>query len=383
MSNNTIPFNKPFLTGNEIKYLERVVNSRSISGDGEFTKACQTIIQNKTGAGEVLLTHSCTAALEMAALVINLEPGDEVLMPSYTFPSSANAFVLQGAVPVFLDIREDTLNINESLLESALTPRTRAVVPVHYAGVACDMDTITGFAKRHGLSVIEDAAQGIMGSYKGRPLGTLGDLGAYSFHETKNIVCGEGGCIIVNNSKYASAAEIIREKGTDRSRYLRGEVDKYTWQSKGSSYLPADMNAAFLFAQLQEAENITNERLKIWQRYHDLLEPLERRGILVRPTVPEECQHNAHLYYILLSSETPRDPVMEEFRRKDIWSLTHYVPLHSAPAGRKYGRTHGDLPVTESVAQRLIRLPLWIGLHENQQQHIVEVLDGALRVYYS
>jgi dTDP-4-amino-4,6-dideoxygalactose transaminase len=378
MKNNTIPFNVPCVTGKELEYISEAIIKRSFAGDGEFTKLCERLLEELTGCPKVLMTHSCTAALEMAALLLALGPGDEVIMPSYTFSSSANAFVLRGAVPVFVDIRENTLNLDERLIESAVTPRTRAVVAVHYAGVACEMDTILALAKRHGFKVVEDAAQGVMAGYKGRPLGTIGDLGAYSFHETKNIICGEGGSILVNDCEFASRAEIIREKGTDRSRYLRGEVDKYTWQDKGSSYAPADINAAFLLAQLQEAETITRERLRIWQQYNDLLEPLERDGVLLRPALPKECQHNAHMYYIILSPEIPRQHIMDEFRRRDIWSLTHYVPLHTANAGQKYGRIHGELAITQSVSERLIRLPLWVGLREDQQERVVGVLEDAL-----
>jgi dTDP-4-amino-4,6-dideoxygalactose transaminase len=313
----------------------------------------------------------------MAALLLDIQPGDEVILPSYTFVSTANAFVLRGGVPVFVDIREDTLNLDESLIEAAITPRTKAIVPVHYAGVSCEMDTIMAIAKRHGLKVVEDAAQGVMSSYKGRALGSIGDLGAYSFHETKNVISGEGGCLLVNDPALSLAAEIIREKGTNRSQFFRGEVDKYTWQSVGSSFLPGELIAAFLWAQLEHADEITRQRLDSWQRYHEMLAPLETDGLLRRPVIPEGCQHNAHMYYVLLSPEVERQPVLDEFRKCGIGAVFHYVPLHSAPAGKRYGRMHGDLPVTEDLSERLIRLPLWVGLTETQQERVVSVLASA------
>lgn len=296
-------------------------------------------------------------------------------MPSYTFVSTANAFVLRGGVPVFVDIREDTLNLDERLIESAITPRTRAIAPVHYAGVACEMDTIMAIAQKHGLNVVEDAAQGVMSTYKGRALGSIGDLGAYSFHETKNVISGEGGALLVNSPDMSLRAEIIREKGTDRSRFFRGEVDKYTWQEVGSSFLPGELIAAFLWAQLEEVDRITKERLASWQRYHELLEPLEAKGILRRPIVPNGCEHNAHMYYVLLAPEIDRQRVLESFKRNEIWSVFHYVPLHSSPAGRRYGRPHGDMNVTNQQSERLVRLPLWVGLTDEQQNRVVDVLN--------
>ncbi|MCL1860055.1 MAG: dTDP-4-amino-4,6-dideoxygalactose transaminase, partial [Proteobacteria bacterium] len=319
-----------------------------------------------------------TAALDMAALLLEIQPGDEIIMPSYTFVSTANAFVLRGGIPVFVDIREDTLNLDERLLESAITLRTRAIVPVHYAGVACEMDTIMEIAKRHHLRVVEDAAQGVMASYKGKALGSIGDIGAYSFHETKNVISGEGGALLVNDPSLALRAEIIREKGTDRSRFFRGEVDKYTWQEMGSSFLPGELIAAFLWAQLEEADRITKERFGSWQKYHELLEPLEAKGILRRPIVPCECQHNAHMYYILLAPEIDKQKVLDEFKRNNIWSVFHYVPLHSSPAGMRYGRAHGNLEVTNRQSGRLVRLPLYIGLSVEQQNRVVDVLRCAV-----
>jgi len=301
-----IQFNRPFMTGKELYYIAEAKFGNMLAGDGPFTKRCHEWLERKSGGDKALLTHSCTAALEMAALLLDIKPGDEVIMPSYTFVSTANAFVLRGGVPVFVDIREDTLNLDERLIEAAITPRTRAIVPVHYAGVACEMDAIMTLANRHGLKVVEDAAQGVMASYKGRMLGSIGDLGAYSFHETKNVISGEGGALLVNDPALATRAEIIREKGTDRSRFFRGEVDKYTWQEVGSSFLPGELIAAFLWAQLEEAQSVTNERLAIWGRYHELLAPFEQKGLLRRPIVPADCQHNAHMYYVLLAPEIDR-----------------------------------------------------------------------------
>jgi len=373
-----IPFNWPHMTGKELYYIAEAHFNGSLAGDGPFTKRCHAWLEEHTGCGKALLTHSCTAALDMAALLLDIEPGDEILMPSYTFVSTANAFVLRGGVPVFVDIREDTLNLDERLLESAITPRTRAIVPVHYAGVACEMDAIMDIARRHHLRVVEDAAQGVMAAYKGRTLGSIGDIGAYSFHETKNVISGEGGALLVNDPSLALRAEIIREKGTDRSRFFRGEVDKYTWQEVGSSFLPGELIAAFLWAQLEEADRITKMRLCSWQRYHELLEPLEARGTLRRPIVPDECQHNGHMYYILLAPETDRQKVLDEFKRNDIWAVFHYVPLHSSPAGMRYGRTHGSLEVTDRQSRRLVRLPLYVGLSVEQQDRVVEVLCSTL-----
>ncbi|CDZ61608.1 dTDP-4-amino-4,6-dideoxygalactose transaminase [Neorhizobium galegae] len=373
-----IPFNRPFMTGKELYYIAEAKFGNMLAGDGPFTKRCHEWLENKSGCAKPLLTHSCTAALEMAALLLDIEPGDEIIMPSYTFVSTANAFVLRGGVPVFVDIREDTLNLDERLIESAITSRTRAIAPVHYAGVACEMDTIMSIAKRHGLKVVEDAAQGVMAAYKGRALGSIGDLGAYSFHETKNVISGEGGALLVNDPALAVRAEIIREKGTDRGRFFRGEVDKYTWQEVGSSFLPGELIAAFLCAQLEEAERITNHRLGIWQHYHALLEPLEAKGLLRRPIVPDECQHNAHMYYVLLAPEIDRQKVLSELKRSDIFSVFHYVPLHSSPAGKRYGRTQGDLQVTNIQSERLVRLPLWVDLTAEQQEHVVRVLKDAI-----
>ncbi|WP_166365369.1 dTDP-4-amino-4,6-dideoxygalactose transaminase [Pseudomonas akapageensis] len=378
MSNGKIQFNRPYMTGKELQYIKEAKSGNMLAGDGPFTKHCHRWLEEKTGSAKALLTHSCTAALEMAALLLDIQPGDEVIMPSYTFVSTANAFVLRGGIPVFVDIREDTLNLDERLIEEAITSRTKAIVPVHYAGVACEMDAIMEIALRHGLKVVEDAAQGVMASYKGRALGSIGDLGAFSFHETKNVISGEGGALLVNDCALALRAEIIREKGTDRSRFFRGEVDKYTWQEVGSSFLPGELTAAFLWAQLQEAQIITSQRLASWQRYHELLAPFEVSGLLRRPIIPESCQHNAHMYYILLAPDINRQAVMSELKRNAVDSVFHYVPLHSSPAGQRYGRAHGSLEVTSYQSERLVRLPLWVGLSEQQQNRVVDSLLQVL-----
>jgi dTDP-4-amino-4,6-dideoxygalactose transaminase len=369
-----IPFNKPHMTGKEIAYIAEAHANSMLAGDGPFTKRCHQWLEQKTGTHKALLTHSCTAALEMAALLLDIQPGDEVIMPSYTFVSTANAFVLRGGVPVFVDIRPDTLNIDERLIEAALTHKTRAIVPVHYAGVACEMDTIMDIAHRHGLAVVEDAAQGVMSTYKGRALGSIGDLGCFSFHETKNVISGEGGALLVNNPKYAERAEIIREKGTNRSRFFRGEVDKYTWQDYGSSYLPGELIAAFLFAQLEQSDQITQIRLSNWGYYHQALTSLEEANVLKRPVVPDDAKHNAHMYYILLAPEISRQEVLEKFKVQDISAVFHYVPLHTSPAGMNYGRFVGNMHHTNELSERLIRLPLWVGMSQLQQDRIISVL---------
>lgn len=379
MTTDNIPFNWPYASAKELVYVAEAQRNHHLSGDGPFTKRCQQWIEQETGCAKALLTHSCTSALELAALLLDIQSGDEVILPSYTFVSTANAFVLRGAIPVFVDIREDTLNLDEQLIEAAITPRTRAIVPVHYAGVSCEMDSILAIAKRHNLRVVEDAAQGVMASYKGRALGALGDLGSFSFHETKNVTSGEGGSLLVNDAGLVLRAEIIREKGTDRGRFFRGEVDKYTWQDVGSSFLPGEITAAFLMAQLEEAQRITRGRLAAWQRYHELLAPLEQQGLFRRPIVPSDCQHNGHMYYILLAPEIDRQEVLEELKRNKIGAVFHYVPLHSSPAGMRFGRSHGDLALTTSLSQRLIRLPMWFGLTEAQQQRVVDVLSVFLR----
>lgn len=378
MKGGKIGFNQPHMTGKELEYIAEAHRGNVLAGDGPFTKRCNLWVERNTGCAKALLTHSCTAALEMAALLLDIEPGDEIIMPSFTFVSTANAFVLRGGRPVFVDIRSDTLNLDEKLIESAITPRTKAIVPVHYAGVACEMDAIMDIARRHGLRVVEDAAQGVMATYKGRALGSIGDLGAFSFHETKNVISGEGGAILVNDPHLALRAEIIREKGTDRSRFFRGEVDKYTWQEVGSSFLPGEVVAAFLWAQLEDAERITKDRLQIWERYHEFLQPLEAAGILRRPVVPDGCAHNAHMYYVLLSKEISRERVLAELKESGIWSVFHYVPLHSSPGGLRYGRAHGKLDITDDHSERLVRLPMWIGLDGDGQRRVVETLGRAI-----
>ncbi len=380
MKEQRIRFNWPHMTGKELNYIAEAHSKGILAGNGPFTKLCQGWLENQTGCDKVLLTHSCTAALEMAALLLDIQPGDEIIMPSYTFVSTANAFVLRGGVPVFVDIREDTLNLDERLIKSAITSRTRVIVPVHYAGIACEMDTIMSIAKSFDLKVVEDSAQGAMASYKGQALGSIGQLGAFSFHETKNVISGEGGALLVNDPDLISRAEIIWEKGTDRSSFNRGEVDKYTWQEVGSSFLPGELMAAFLWAQLEEADRITKKRIAIWHRYHELLEDLEIKGILRRPIAPDGCQYNAHMYYVLLASEIDRQKVLDTFKRNDILSVFHYVPLHSSPAGKRYGRAQGSLAVTIDLSKRLIRLPLWIGLTEQQQLRIVDVLKKAVSI---
>jgi dTDP-4-amino-4,6-dideoxygalactose transaminase len=363
------------MTGNELAHIEQAHINGMLSGDGPFTKRCHQWLEQKTGTHKALLTHSCTAALEMAAILAELQPGDEVIMPSYTFVSTANAFVLRGAVPVFVDIRSDTLNIDEALIEAAITPKTRAIVPVHYAGVACEMDVIMEIAKRHGLLVIEDAAQGVMSTYKGRPLGSIGDMGCYSFHETKNVISGEGGALLVNNDKFADRAEMIREKGTNRSLFFRGQVDKYTWVDQGSSYLPGEIIAAFLYAQLEAADNITDKRMVIWNKYHAAFADLEADGLLKRPVVPDSCLHNAHMYYLLLPSLVKRTLFIERLKDHDIHSVFHYIPLHSAPAGLKFSRFHGSMSNTNELSDRLVRLPLWVGIDEHFDRVILSIKE--------
>jgi len=353
------PFNRPHCTGAEFDYIREAVTAGHLSGDGTFTKRCHHLLEARTGAKKALLTHSCTGALEMAAMLSGVGPGDEVIMPSYTFVSTANAFVLRGATPVFVDIRSDTLNMDENLLEAAVTPRTRAIAPVHYAGVGCEMDAITDIAQRHCLVVVEDAAQGIGATYRGRALGAIGQLGCLSFHETKNIVSGEGGALLINDEQFIERAEVIREKGTNRSQFFRGEVDKYTWVDIGSSYLPSDIIAAFLWAQLERAEAINAERLAIWHRYHERFADLERRERVRRPIVPAENCHNAHMYYLLLPDLESRTRVIAALKEHGVGAVFHYVPLHSAPAGMKYGRVSGPMSVTDDIADRLVRLPMW------------------------
>lgn len=372
-----IPFNKPYLTGREFHYIADAVARGQLAGDGHYTRACHRWLEARTGCAKALLTHSCTAALEMAALLADIRPGDEIIMPSYTFVSTANAFVLRGGVPVFVDIRPDTLNIDERQIESAITPRTRAIVPVHYAGVACEMDTIMQIARRHDLFVIEDAAQGALSTYKGRPLGSIGDLGCLSFHETKNLISGEGGALLVNRADLVERAEIIREKGTDRSRFFRGQVDKYRWVDVGSSWLPGEMVAAFLLAQFEHAEQITGRRLALWKAYHSGFEELEVLERARLPVVPAGCEHNGHLYYLLMRDLDDRGRLLRELADRGVGAVFHYVPLHGAPAAR-FGRCHGALEVTERLSDALVRLPMWVGL-EADQTRVIDAVHEALR----
>lgn len=374
----SINFNKPYMSGNELHYIADSVKKGKLSGDGLYTKLCNKWFLENINR-KILLTTSCTSALEMMAMLLDIKEGDEVIMPSYTFVSSANAFVIRGAVPVFVDIRHDTLNINEKLVEQAITPKTKAVVAVHYAGVGCEMDTLSSICKKHGLYLLEDAAQGFGAEYKGKPLGTIGDLGTYSFHETKNIISGEGGCLIINNDKFQERSEIIREKGTNRSKFFRGEVDKYTWVDKGSSFLASDMIAAFLYAQLENAKEITEKRLDIWGKYHDFFESFEKRQLIRRPIIDESCKHNAHMYYVLLNELPERTRLIQYLKSRNINSVFHYIPLHSSPAGEKHGRVNGSMDVTNTVSDTLLRMPMFYELNDNHQKRIFNAISDFFK----
>lgn len=374
-----IDFNVPPYVGTEMKYVEEAVAvNHKICGDGPFTHRCSEWLEKRTKATKVLLTTSCTHATEMAALLADIKEGDEVIMPSYTFVSTADAFVLRGAVPVFVDIRPDTMNIDEKLIEAAITEKTKAIVPVHYAGVSCEMDTIMDIAKRHNLYVVEDAAQGIMSSYKGKALGTFGEFGCFSFHETKNYSMGEGGALLMRDESFVERAEIIREKGTDRSKYARGEVDKYTWRDFGSSYLPSDMNAAYLYAQLEVAEEINNARLAVWNRYYEALVPLADKGRIELPAVPGDCVHNAHMFYIKTADIEERAALINFLKENSIWAVSHYIPLHTAPAGQKHGRFHGEDRYTTRESERLLRLPMYYKLKPEDAVYI----SGKVKEFY-
>ena len=373
-----IVFNIPPYTGKELHYISQAVEKQKICGDGEFTIKCSQWIEKRTGTGKCLLTTSCTHATELAALLADVGPGDEVIMPSYTFVSTANAFVLRGATPVFVDIRPDTMNIDENLIEAAVTDRTKAILPVHYAGVSCEMDKILEIARAHDLFVIEDAAQGIMSTYKGRPLGTIGDFGAFSFHETKNYSMGEGGALLIRDEKYVEEAEILREKGTNRSQFFRGQVDKYRWINYGSSYLPSDMNAAYLWAQLEMADEINAHRLSLWSQYYELLAPLQEQGILDLPVIPEGCEHNAHMFYIKAKDLEERTALLSFLKENDILAVFHYVPLHSAPAGQKFGRFHGADTYTTKESERICRLPMFYKLTSEEVSYIA----GKVKEFY-
>ena len=369
-----IDFNRPPYTGRELEYIRQAVEANKICGDGEFTKRCSAWMKKNLGTKYALLTTSCTHALEMAAYLSDIQPGDEVIMPSYTFVSTADAFVLRGARIVFVDIRPDTMNIDETLIESAITEKTRAIVPVHYAGVACEMDTILALADKYHLKVVEDAAQGVHAYYKGRALGTLGDFGCFSFHETKNYSMGEGGALLFQKDEYLERAEILREKGTDRSKFFRGQVDKYTWVDYGSSYLPSDLNAAYLYAQLEACRDIDARRMAVWELYHRELRPLKEAGLLEQPTVPEYASHNAHMYYIKVKDMDTRSRLIGFLRQREICSVFHYIPLHSAAAGRKFGRFHGEDVYTTRESQRLLRLPMYYSLTLEQAEYVVDCI---------
>ncbi len=370
-----IPFNRPFIVGKELYYIAQAVQGGHLAGDGAFTKKCNEWMEREFGAKKVLLTHSCTAALDMCAMLCDLDPGDEVIMPSFTFVSTANAFALRDANIRFVDIRPDTLNMDEKLIEAAVTRKTKAIVPVHYAGVSCEMDTIMEIASRHGLLVVEDAAQGVNATYRERYLGTIGHLGTYSFHETKNFISGEGGALVVNDDRFIERAEIIREKGTNRSKFFRGEVDKYTWVDIGSSFLPSEIVAAFLYAQLEEADTITRKRQEIFRYYTEQLGPLVRRGFIRMPAAPEGCRHNAHLFYLIVETDREdRGRLIAHLKKKGIGAVFHYVPLHTSPMGRKMGYSEGDLPVTEEMSERLIRLPCYYELTREDQDRVIDAV---------
>lgn len=373
-----IRFNVPPYTGREVEYMQKAIENQHICGDGEFTKKCSAYLEKLTGTQKCLLTTSCTHALEMAALLCDIKEGDEVILPSYTFVSTADAFVLRGATPVFVDIRPDTMNIDETLIEAAITERTKVIAVVHYAGVACEMDTIMDIARRHHLLVVEDAAQAIMCSYKGKPLGTIGDFGCFSFHETKNFSMGEGGALLIRDAKYIEAAEILREKGTDRSKYFRGQVDKYRWMNYGSSYLPSEMNAAYLYAQLEMADKINQTRLERWKQYYKLLSPLQEAGKIELPVIPEGCVQSGHMFYIKTKDQEERDRLIAFMKENDILTVFHYVPLHSAPAGLKFGRFHGEDIYTTKESERLLRLPMFYQLTREQ----VELIAGKVKEFY-
>lgn len=377
-----IPFNIPPYVGHEMEYLQKACEvNHKICGDGPFTKQCKAWVEEKTGTAGCLMTTSGTSALEMAAHLSHIQPGEEVIMPSYTFCSTADAFVLKGAVPVFVDIRPDTMNLDETLLEDAITDKTRAIAAVHYAGVSCEMDTILEIAKRHHLTVVEDAAQGVMSSYKGRALGTLGDFGCYSFHETKNYSMGEGGAILIRDPEKISEAEILREKGTNRSQFFRGQIDKYTWVDYGSSFLPSELNAAYLMAQLDQADAINNARLARWEQYYRLLSPLAAEGRIELPVIPEGCVHNAHMFYIKTKDLEERQALIQALREQGILAVFHYIPLHSSPAGKKFGRFHGEDRYTTRESERLLRLPMYYSLTEENVNDVVSVIEEFYRTH--
>lgn len=373
-----IPFNRPHATGRELGYIQEAIDRGHLSGNGPFDRRCGEWLEQRTGCRRALLTASGTAALEMAILLAGIGPGDEVVMPSFTFVTSASAVALRGATPVFADIRPDTLNLDERAVADAVTDRTRAIMPVHYAGVGCAMGELGELARENGLAIVEDAAHGIMSTYDGRPLGSFGQLGCLSFHETKNVTCGEGGALLVNDDALVERAEIVQEKGTDRGRFFRGEVDRYTWVDLGSSFVASEINSAFLWAQLEEADRITADRMRVWDAYHERLEPLERAGLLRRPVIPAQARHNAHMYHVLLPDRERRDALISDMAARGVQAVFHYVPLHSSPAGRRYGRADGPLPVTNDVSGRLARLPLWADMREPDVELVAAAVQEGL-----
>jgi dTDP-4-amino-4,6-dideoxygalactose transaminase len=370
-----VDFITPFLTGNETEYVRQVLEQKHLAGDGPFSKRCHAWLTSTIGTDSSLITPSGTAALELSALLVDVQPHSEVIMPSFTFTSTANAFVLRGCKPVFVDIRADTQNIDESLIEAAITDKTAAIMVVHYGGVSCEMDTIVEIGARHGIPVLEDAAHALLATYKGEQLGSIGSLAALSFHETKNMSAGEGGALLVNDSKYSARAEIVREKGTNRTQFFRGQVDKYTWVDIGSSYLPSELQAAFLYAQLEQAQEINRRRVRVWDRYHGLLEPLEQLGVLRRPVVPPECTHNGHMYYIIVESSSIRQRLIEYLRKFEVSSVFHYVPLHSSPAGLRYARIHDTMKNTDRAGDGLLRLPMWPDLQDDAIEYVVDLIS--------
>lgn len=373
-----VPFNRPYATGSEVGYIREAIANSHLSGNGPFAARSSEFLEGETGSLKALLTPSATGALEMAALLAEFGPGDEVVMPSFAFPSIANAVVLRGATPVFVDIRPDTLNLDEERAADAITPRTKAISPVHYAGVGCELDTLLDLARRNDLFLLEDAAQGLLASYRGRPLGGVGDAACLSFHETKNIMCGEGGALLVNRPDWVERAEIIHEKGTNRTRFFRGQVDKYTWVDVGSSYVLSEINAAFLWAQLERGRDLTEQRRIVWDAYHAAFEKLEVAGRLRRPVVPAHCGHNAHLYYVLVEPGASRDGFIERLAEEGVRAVFHYVPLHSSPAGRRFGRAHGTLAVTDDTSERIVRLPLWVGMTASDAERVADVVGRVL-----
>jgi dTDP-4-amino-4,6-dideoxygalactose transaminase len=378
MLEDHIPFNHPHATGRELEAIADAISRGHIAADGIYSQRCRELLQDMLGCAQALVVHSCTAALELSALLLDIGPGDEVIMPSYTFVTTATAFALRGATPVFVDVRPDTMNLDEQLVEAAITDRTRAVVPVHYAGIGCDMNALKALADQASIPLVEDAAQGICASYRGQPLGTIGALGSISFHETKNVTCGNGGALIVNDERYFERAEVLRDKGTNRSSFIRGDVDKYTWLDVGSSYAISDLAAAFLLPQLQDSESITHSRRALWDSYHDAFAGAEAEGLLRRPVVPDDVEHNAHMYYLLLRSNRARDHLIEQLDERGINAVFHYVPLHSSPAGRRYGRAHGSLSVTEELSGRLVRLPLWVGMSDEMIERVAAAVNDTV-----